>query len=91
MKMPPSSITAQDIANIIGDIPIEVMDVNEQQSVSGWTLFRWANYFSFPVSRTKLLNVISLEVSQTPLMDQIERPVVIRKIDLIDKVSMQYA
>ena len=87
MEMPPENITVSDIAKIIGDRPIEVMNGLNQEPLIGWTLFQWASYFeSNEQDRKMILNVISLEVSDTKLMEIIKRPAIVRQLDWIDKV-----
>ncbi|KAL1917515.1 uncharacterized protein VTP21DRAFT_3908 [Calcarisporiella thermophila] len=85
MKMPASTLTVREIAKIIGDVPVEIMDVATQSGVTGWTLYRWAAYFHSPI-RDRILNVISLEVSDTKLAEQILRPRVVRELDWVDTV-----
>jgi hypothetical protein len=87
MRMPPPTITVSEIAKIVGDQPIEVMDVNSQHSLPDWTLFQWVHYFSYPDERNQILNVISFEISSTPLMDLISRPRIVRELDLVDRVG----
>jgi F-box/leucine-rich repeat protein 10/11 len=87
MKMPNADITVSEIARIIGDRPVEVMNASSQESMPGWTLFQWANYFETPpTERKQLLNVISLEISDTELAKQIQRPSIVRQLDWIDQV-----
>lgn len=83
--MPSSDTAVEDIARMLGDRPLEVMDCKTQQTVAGWTLFQWAHYFSHPEERKTLMNVISLEVSDTPLGNLIERPRIVRELDWVDR------
>ena len=85
MLMPKSSMTVMEIAELIGDVAVEVMDVSTQETVPDWTLKQWARYFTNTWERKLLLNVISFEVSDTPLADMIQRPRIVREIDWIDK------
>ena len=85
MRMPNPSITVPDIARMTGDVPIEVMDVAAQESQAGWTMYRWAQYFAKPKDRRQLLNVISFEISETPLNDLITRPKIVQQLDWIDQ------
>lgn len=85
MVMPPPGTHVDDIARMIGDRPLEVMDVKRQESQEGWTLFQWAHYFSHPENRRELFNVISLEISDTPFGKSIQRPSIISEIDWIDR------
>lgn len=86
MKMPPAGISVKEIAEIIGDRPIEVMNGVNQEAIEGWTLFQWANYFSTNERKSKkqILNVISLEISDSPLAEMIQRPRIVRQLDWVD-------
>ncbi|KAG8891971.1 JmjC domain-containing histone demethylation protein 1, partial [Tulasnella sp. 403] len=72
-----------DVTKIVGgETPVEVIDVASQSNSPGWTLGRWAEYYSTPeAERDKIRNVISLEVSGTPLADQISPPKLVKDID----------
>ncbi|GMM32777.1 [Histone H3]-lysine-36 demethylase [Saccharomycopsis crataegensis] len=85
MKMP-SELTVSQVAEIIGETkPIEVMDVLTQDSLKGWSVKEWRDYFNNSDDRDRIHNVISLEVSESPLDDQITRPRVVEQLDIIDK------
>ncbi|CAL1703876.1 unnamed protein product [Somion occarium] len=87
MKMPPSDITVDEIAEIIGeDTPVEVIDVSTQSNLPGWTLEKWAEYVDTePEKRDKIRNVISLEISGTSLADKILPPRLVREVDWVEK------
>ncbi|KLO12732.1 Clavaminate synthase-like protein [Schizopora paradoxa] len=87
MEMPEPSLTVADIANIVGgDTPVEVMDVATQTNTPGYTMSKWAEYYHTEQSkRDKIRNVISLEVSDTPLGDQITPPRIVRELDWVEK------
>ncbi|KAL5529550.1 hypothetical protein ACEPAG_5535 [Sanghuangporus baumii] len=87
MSMPPAGLTVSDIARIVGeDSPVEVMDVATQSNTPGYTLGKWASYFSTPEgSRDRIRNVISLEISGTPLGDQVVPPRLVRESDWVEK------
>ncbi|KAG8874642.1 JmjC domain-containing histone demethylation protein 1 [Tulasnella sp. 331] len=72
-----------DVCRIVGgDTPLEVIDVATQSTSPNWTLSKWAEYYKTPASeRDKIRNVISLEVTGTPLADQITPPTLVREID----------
>lgn len=52
--------------------------MSAQEEMGAWTLGRWANYYCAKGQRSKVLNVISLEFSRTPLRQcvkaQVQRP-----------------
>ena len=52
-------------------------DVASQSELAHWTLGKWASYFVDP-KRDKVRNVISLEVSDTPLGEQFIPPRIVR-------------
>lgn len=54
-----------------------IADVASQSGLSNWTLGQWATYYSDP-RRDKVRNVISLEVSDTPLSAQVQAPALVR-------------
>ncbi|TCD67652.1 JmjC domain-containing histone demethylation protein 1 [Steccherinum ochraceum] len=87
MKMPDSSFSPQDVADILGDdTPVEVIDVATQANAPGWTLGKWAEYFKKgPEARDRIRNIISLEVSGTDLADKILPPRLVREMDWVEK------
>lgn len=56
------------------------MEVPTQAEVDPkWTMEQWAEYYHTPADkRQQILNVISLEISKTPLNAQIRTPRVVR-------------
>ncbi|KAJ2835727.1 JmjC domain-containing histone demethylation protein 1 [Coemansia erecta] len=85
MEMPESKITVAEIADIMGrETSVSVMDVLTQEELSDWTLGSWAQYFG-STDRRRILNVISLEVTDTPLGDKIRRPRVVDEVDLVER------
>lgn len=86
MRLPPSSTTVRDVADLVGHLtPIEVIDVASQSDLAHWNLGTWAQYYSDP-KRQKIRNVISLEVSGTALGDQIEAPRIVREMDWLSNI-----
>ncbi|KAL0947243.1 hypothetical protein HGRIS_013364 [Hohenbuehelia grisea] len=86
MKMPDPDFTVDDVAETVGEeVPVEVIDVASQSTSPGWTLGKWAEYYDLePSAREKILNVISLEVSGTPLADMILPPRIVRELDWVE-------
>lgn len=78
MKIP-HELTVRKVAQIIGaDYPIDVIDVKTQnQDTKKWPMGKWADYYETK-GKDVVRNVISLEVSDTPLGHLIERPEVVR-------------
>ncbi|ETW85621.1 hypothetical protein HETIRDRAFT_407575 [Heterobasidion irregulare TC 32-1] len=87
MKMPGRDLSIESIADTLGrDTPVEVIDVASQSNSPGWTLGKWAGYWSTEsASRDKVRNVISLEVSGTKLADEILPPRLVREMDWVEK------
>ncbi|RGB36626.1 hypothetical protein C1646_696736 [Rhizophagus diaphanus] len=86
MKMPHKDITVSEIAETVGyDTPVDVIDVSTQQEIPDWNMYKWATYFDGP-KRDQVLNVISLEVSETPFGDSILRPRIVRELDWVENM-----
>ncbi|ORY84320.1 hypothetical protein BCR37DRAFT_378331 [Protomyces lactucae-debilis] len=78
-------LTVDEVARRVGrDKPLEVMDVPTQGEDTGWTLGRWADYYK-EAQPTRVRNVISLELSDSTLGQEMQRPKVVRELDLIDQ------
>ncbi|CUA72263.1 PHD finger and JmjC domain protein, putative [Rhizoctonia solani] len=88
MTMPGPEFTINDVVELVGaDVPVEVIDVATQSTSPGWTLGSWAEYYTTPEpNRDKIRNVISLEVSGTPLAEKISPPRLVREIDWVEHV-----
>jgi hypothetical protein len=64
----------------------QCLDVGTQSSLAGWTLGKWAGYYSTePSAREKIRNVISLEISGTKLGEQVLPPRLVRAVDWVEK------
>jgi F-box/leucine-rich repeat protein 10/11 len=86
----PEGLTVRQVCNLVGaDTPIDVIDVKTQNSGAKWNLSRWADYYEEVSDEKAIRNVISLEVSQTKLGRLLQRPKVVRDIDLQDEVWPQ--
>ena len=85
MKVPTSEFSVNDVQKMVGGKrEIHVLDVKTQETEQ-MTLKKFTNYYQKPVNdRKKLLNVISLEVSDTPLDGIVKRPEVVNSLDWID-------
>lgn len=86
IEMPSSSLSPRDVASMMGPTsPVEVMQVDTQARLPGWTLKQWAEYMEMaPEERRDILNVISLEVTGTELGDMVRRPGIVRSLDWVD-------
>ena len=61
---------------------MDVIEVPTQSEVvPKWGMKKWADYYHTPREERKgIYNVISLEVSQTPLMEQLQSPGIVRYV-----------
>ncbi|KAJ1502863.1 Lysine-specific demethylase 7A [Coelomomyces lativittatus] len=81
----PENLTPDLLTECIGpSFQIDVIDVG-MQSDEVWTLQKWLKYFTSP-RKTKLYNLLSLEISRTPLSTHFQRPRVVREMDMTDLV-----
>ncbi|KAJ3066618.1 Lysine-specific demethylase 7A [Podochytrium sp. JEL0797] len=85
MRMPPASLTVDQVADACGrDKIVDAMEVLTQADKQ-MTLDEWAKYFTQPLEKRKrLLNVISLEIGSTKLAQMIARPSIVRQLDWTD-------
>ncbi|KAG0006982.1 JmjC domain-containing histone demethylation protein 1 [Modicella reniformis] len=84
MTMPPRTLTVDDVRDAVGaETSVEVIDVATQSEMSDWDMGAWADYFKTE-PKERVYNVISLEISGTPLADQVQRPKVVRELDWIE-------
>lgn len=82
LRVPPSTFTVRDVERYLEpEKTVDVIDV-EQQTECRMTFREFANYFT-DVDRKRLLNLISLEVSDTKLGAIVEPPTVARKLDFL--------
>lgn len=83
----PQGLTVRTVAELYGpDERVEVIDVKSQQGEDKrWNMRKWADYYESSGPKV-VRNVISLEVSQSPLGKLIRRPKVVRDLDLQDAV-----
>jgi F-box/leucine-rich repeat protein 10/11 len=82
----PRDLTVRKVAEIYGSQElVPVIDVKTQETRGSWTLQQWADYYE-ETGEKPIRNVISLEVSESPLGRLIRRPRVVRELDLEDEV-----
>ncbi|KAF2857972.1 hypothetical protein K470DRAFT_278922 [Piedraia hortae CBS 480.64] len=87
----PKGLTVRQVSNLVGpETPLNVIDVKTQNSGGPrWNLSRWADYYEDEGEDKIIRNVISLEVSHSKLGRLLQRPKVVRDIDLQDAVWPQ--
>ncbi|KAG8532609.1 uncharacterized protein KY384_002486 [Bacidia gigantensis] len=84
----PQDLTVRRVAELYGpEEKVEVIDVKSQNGEGKkWNMRRWADYYENKDDNKIVRNVISLEVSQSPLGRLIRRPQIVRDLDLQDAV-----
>ncbi|PVZ99186.1 hypothetical protein BB558_004806 [Smittium angustum] len=63
---------------------VNVIDVQTQEELGLWSMEKWTNYYE-STSKRRILNVISLEVSDTKLTEIVKRPKLVDDLDVIQK------
>uniref|UniRef100_A0A8C1GK23 Histone lysine demethylase PHF8 n=1 Tax=Cyprinus carpio TaxID=7962 RepID=A0A8C1GK23_CYPCA len=85
MNLPPSSFSVSDVEHYIGsDKEIDVIDVNRQADLK-MKLGEFVEYYNSP-NRDRVLNVISLEFSDTRLSNLVETPKIVRKLSWVENL-----
>ncbi|KAK2897670.1 histone lysine demethylase PHF8 [Channa argus] len=85
MTLPPSSFGVSDVEHYIGaDKEIDVIDVSRQCDLK-MRLGDFVEYYNSP-SRDRVLNVISLEFSETRLSNLVETPKIVRKLSWVENL-----
>mmetsp|Transcript_37093 Transcript_37093/g.66821 ORF Transcript_37093/g.66821 Transcript_37093/m.66821 type:complete len:549 (-) Transcript_37093:289-1935(-) len=90
LRVPASSdvdgapFTYATVAKLVGPFrPIQVIDTATQLTTE-YTLHEWVNYLESPAEdRTRILNAITLEFSQTPLGRLVTEPQFARDVDFV--------
>uniref|UniRef100_A0A7N8WQW2 PHD finger protein 8 n=1 Tax=Mastacembelus armatus TaxID=205130 RepID=A0A7N8WQW2_9TELE len=85
MTLPPSSFSVSDVEHYIGaDKEIDVIDVSRQCDLK-MRLGDFVEYYNSP-NRDRVLNVISLEFSETRLSNLVETPKIVRKLSWVENL-----
>lgn len=94
LELPPKDWTLRDIAAVIGnETNVRIIDVGTQSEMHGFTIGQYADYLaknsqqSENYQNARILNMISLEVSNSRLSDMVTAP---KFVDLIDWVSLMW-
>ncbi|CAN0103108.1 unnamed protein product [Lampetra planeri] len=83
MTVPPPSFTVSDVERYVGsDRMIDVIDVNRQADFKV-TMKEFCEYYN-STSRQKVLNIISLEFSDTRLSDLVKAPELVHKLSWVE-------
>lgn len=85
LQVPSPNFSINDVRMCVGSRRIlDVMDVNTQKNLE-MTMKEWQKYYE-DTNKKKLLNVISLEFSQTKLENYVQSPKIVRQVDWVDVV-----
>ncbi|CAL7937252.1 unnamed protein product [Xylocopa violacea] len=85
MTVPPPNFSVYDVESYIGgDRDMDVIDVTRQSNIR-MKLRDFVEYYNSPC-RTRVLNVISLEFTNTGLSPMVEAPYIARKLDWVNCV-----
>ncbi|CAH2316341.1 histone lysine demethylase PHF8 isoform X2 [Pelobates cultripes] len=85
MTLPPPSFTVNDVEYYVGpEKEIDVIDVTRQADLK-MKLKDFVKYYNSP-KREKVLNVISLEFSETRLSNLVETPKIVRKLSWVENL-----
>ncbi|XP_054859917.1 histone lysine demethylase PHF8 isoform X2 [Eublepharis macularius] len=85
MTLPPASFTVRDVEHYVGaDKEIDVIDVTRQADLK----MRLGDFVTYYCSghKEKVLNVISLEFSETRLSNLVETPKIVRKLSWVENL-----
>lgn len=81
------SLSFEDVAaEVGGSSAVRLIDVDSQSELTGHSLREYVEYLSHRSPEHKVLNLISLEVSSSPLSARVQAPELVRQLDWIDTV-----
>lgn len=87
IKVPSPQTSILEVAEAIGlTEPVKLIEVGSQSEILGYTIGDYAKYLSKRTSSHKLLNLISLEISATPMSSRVVAPAVARVVDWVERV-----
>eukprot|EP00984_Skeletonema_dohrnii_P004280 scaffold1516_cov80-Skeletonema_dohrnii-CCMP3373.AAC.1 len=86
LKLPSKNFSFDTVAKLVGPYrKTQVIDTATQLTTE-YTLQEWVDYLSTPEQeRTRILNVITLEYSQTPLGKLVREPQFAREVDFVSQ------
>lgn len=81
-------VKLSQVATLLGpNTPVKIIEVGLQSEITGKTFAEYATYLEKRGPKHKVLNLISLEISATPLTAHIEAPRFVREeVDWIDSI-----
>lgn len=90
IQLPPRNFTLLDVAKIVGEeTPVRIIEVGSQEEIGGFTLREYADYLENNRSENDcsknamILNMISLEFTNTNLTDTVKAPSFVDSIDWV--------
>lgn len=84
LRVPPPSFKISDIERCVGPMrELDVIDVARQEDIR-MRMREWTEYYEVVRPRKKVLNVISLEFSDTELSKYVTPPKIVREMDWIE-------
>lgn len=89
LKVPDDGFNIHNAASAIGrDTPVRLIDVDTQSEIVRYNLGEYADYLTNrnSASQSKILNMISLEFSNSPLGPRISPPAFVDAIDWVETV-----
>lgn len=87
IRLPPGDLTVRRLAELIGPNQlVNTIDVATQSEGPVYSMEEWVFYFLSPNPRKPLLNVVSLDLSETPLQHMVNAPSLVKELDLVGKV-----
>jgi hypothetical protein len=76
------------VSSIVGPAtPVKIIEVGQQAEITDWTLGEYAHYLkNYSADDHKILNMITLEFSASPLNSKVHAPTFVRSLDWIDTI-----
>lgn len=86
IRLPRGKLTVKRLEKLLGhDFPVNTIDVATQLEGPVYSMKDWVSYYSSPAPRKALLNVVSLDLAETPLRNMVSVPSVVKELDLVGK------
>ncbi|KAI5064233.1 hypothetical protein GOP47_0020903 [Adiantum capillus-veneris] len=86
IRLPRGTMTVQRLGKFLGhDHPVNTIDVATQLEGPVYSMEDWVSYFYSSAPRKPLLNVVSLDLAETPLQNMVSAPSIVRELDLVGK------
>lgn len=87
IRLPRGKLTVKRLGKILGhDYPVNTIDVATQLEGPVYSMEDWVSYYLSPAPRKPLLNVVSLDLADSPLQNMVSVPSIVKELDLVGKV-----